>query len=207
MERNDWVLIAVFTLILGAIEIIALVIAGATSSDVASWVQAIGSIIALGVAILVPWQIHLRERAVAELPRERNRQMLRDILSNLGGASAELVDAEVLLASDDQPGAISVQNAPGLAAQHEEILRALLQSAALLKAVLGKAELDEYQLLRPIMSLRDRLDENMAELVKEANILRRHPTKGVLENSIPTTAYIATDLRVWIEQAQAALQH
>jgi len=171
------------------------------------WAQAVGSFVALGVAIWVPWQIHVREQRAAALPRLRNRAMLKTALAELDGGVDELINAEVLLGSeaDGIPSAITPNSVGMLSENHEEILRALLQSSALLSTVLSRSEVDQYELLRPIMVLRERLTEFSPALAKEANILRKHPTIGVLQNSIPETAYIASELRVWIDQALAAL--
>lgn len=46
----------------------------------ASWVQAIGTIVALGIAVWVPWRIHLREQSIAAMPRQRKLLMLKDAL-------------------------------------------------------------------------------------------------------------------------------
>ena len=44
----------------------------------AAWVQAFGTIVALGIAVWVPWRIHLREQSIAAMPRQRKLLMLKD---------------------------------------------------------------------------------------------------------------------------------
>jgi len=56
MERNEFALAGMFALILSAILIISLAVAGASSSNMAAWAQAIGSVGAIIAAIYVGWQ-------------------------------------------------------------------------------------------------------------------------------------------------------
>ncbi|MBL6852363.1 MAG: hypothetical protein ISS15_05420 [Alphaproteobacteria bacterium] len=51
MQKNDLYLLAAVILVWGCFEIVALKLAGATGSDVAAWVQAIGTVGAVGAAI------------------------------------------------------------------------------------------------------------------------------------------------------------
>jgi hypothetical protein len=67
VQKNDLYLIMVVILIWGMIEIIALKLVGATGSDVAAWVQAFGTVGAVGAAVV------LARRAEADRIRSAER--------------------------------------------------------------------------------------------------------------------------------------
>lgn len=91
MQKPDTYLIGAILLVLGAVEIISLVLVGATTDAVAAWVQAFGVIGALFVAIFIP--LKTEQDRVAKEAEERGEKTF-SVASSLTGA-IWLLDVDV----------------------------------------------------------------------------------------------------------------
>jgi hypothetical protein len=58
-----------------------------TPSDVAAWVQTLGSIAAIVVAIWVPWKIHQNEQLAARRGKDSYRLLLPEAFADVEGDS------------------------------------------------------------------------------------------------------------------------
>jgi hypothetical protein len=81
MERNEFALAGGFALLLSSALLIATVIAGASGSDVAQWVQAIGSILAiLATGILTWWATNRTLQPILDEKKGRAKVLIYRLL-------------------------------------------------------------------------------------------------------------------------------
>lgn len=111
-EAREWV-VAVAMVALGVFMFLALIKVlqdpkkGLASSEAAGWMQAIGSVLAIGIAIWVPyWQQEQARRQAAEAEANQVQQLLRSLLDEMLVVSAnfEKRNGKLLLETPDGDG-------------------------------------------------------------------------------------------------------
>jgi hypothetical protein len=178
----------------------------------ASWVQAVGSIIAIVVAILIPWGIHRREQTAAQSARLAYRTILKDalldlqtplgLLSMLGSAPED--EAENRSARRNR--AEERQQAVEVASDMEAWLSAMTQAASIIDELETIQGIDSFEVIRSLFHVRRKLREYLPLMEREAGLLREHPTPGVVEVAIDKLKVPTTDLLESVQEALRALQ-
>ena len=176
-----------------------------TWSDIAAWVQAIGSIAAIGVAIWVPWRIHQSEQHATRKVKDSYKSLLREAFEKLREPIVYL-DALNDFASVELPGtarASSAETAAQLASANAKMQDVLI----VIREIEDVRRLDDFNAILAILNLRPKIEAAMPDFKKEAAWLRDHPTsEQVVRSAVGTLGHHAHELRGGIEAVLTALQ-
>ena len=168
------------------------------ASEWAAWVQAIGSVIAIAVAIWVPWKIHNRERKAVEQASNAYKRILAEALEDLRKPIAYLTAL-----SDFAGVRISGREVDPVetADQITNAIVSMKEANAILDHLDELNRLDRFGAIRAIFNVRRKLREHMPKFEREFGIVETHPTEKVVEIAIYELGSRAHELREAIEAA------
>lgn len=171
-----------------------------TPSDYAAWVQAIGSVAGIAVAIWVPFRVHQSEQRATQRAKNAYSNVLRDAFSNLREHLAYLdeVDPEPDW-TEQQPHQVAEQLS--LALEKMEDLSVVLSEIQDLK------RLDNFNAILAILEFRRSHEEAGPALKNESRWLTgRGHSPNVVNNALATLKYHAEELLERTDKVLAALE-
>lgn len=180
------------------------------SSDIAAWLQAIGSIVGIAIAIFVPYTIHRREQRAADAPMRAYKSILRDALSDLAmplaaisaiGPSAETPDRSEppVQRQGRRYSAEERRQAAETAQDIAHLLSMMTEAANIIDEVEGIGKINTYELIKANFKLKRKISQYKDLLTRESALLVGTPTPPVVQISI-------AKLREPIEEIYHAVQ-
>jgi hypothetical protein len=175
-----------------------------TAGDWAAWVQAIGSIAGIGIAIGVPFALYSREQKERRLERGSYRMLLLEAFSELYRPIAYLAGLKTVV-DGLPPGTARVppeENAKHLAGAVVSMRDAL----NVVNEIEDVNKLDRFEAVLGILALRRMLKEAMPTFEKEHRWLEGHPeSDAVVGSAFNTLTYHAIELEPAIARVIKAL--
>lgn len=184
-----------------------------TPSDWAAWVQAIGSVAGIAVAIWVPWKIHRSEQQAIQRAKDAYKSLLRDAFKNLRAPIVHL-DAISDFSYDlvsPLPGTRSPQRADsGLPEETASQLSSAIEKMSDVLVVIREIEdvkrLDDFNSILAILDLRRKIEAAVPEFEKELAWLHDHGnSRAVVSNAIKKLGAHTFELRSGIDRVLDAL--
>jgi hypothetical protein len=160
--------------------------------------QAVGSLVGLGVAIWVPFRIQDREQKARQKERSSYRVLLLDAFEALQTPIEFLEQASMPESGEADPHETADQMANSIESMNDIL------------AVVSKFEdvtrLDQFTAVLKILSLRRKLEDAKPTFEKEYNWLSDHPeSEAVLRSAIGTLGAEAAELRPLIDEVVSVL--
>jgi len=169
-----------------------------TPSDYAAWVQAVGSIAGIAVAIWVPWRIHKSEQQAVQRAKDAYTNLLRDAFRNLRNTIEYLNNvAPETSWKDQQPQDVARELSSALVKMQD--------LSIVLSEIQDVKRLENFDAVLAILEFRRALDSAKPAMEKEALWLGDHgKSPHVVTNALATLKYHAEDLLYGIDKVLAA---
>jgi hypothetical protein len=162
-----------------------------------TWVQGIGTLLAICVAIFIPLGIHLSERLAAQKPRLRAINRVLGALEMIKANAKALRRAEAKYnAVIDEEGHTRLDdiNCTEVGAAMLAAYRNISDAGELLPEFVAQAEIESAQAIQSLNAVISVLNSNETAIANEMRWLARKVTRPVVQNSLGTGAYIADEL-------------
>jgi hypothetical protein len=178
-----------------------------TPSDWAAWVQAVGSIIAIAVAIFVPWKIHQSRQAAAQRITDSYRSLLREAFTNLSEPIVYLHEIGTFNSGEDSNVAGSeLLNPKEDAANLRSAIDKMNDAQIVIKEIEDLRRLDDFKSIIAIFDLRRTIAEAQPEFERERAWLEDYgDSAAVVRRAIRKLGSRSSDLRLKIDRVLQAL--
>lgn len=188
-----------------------------TATAWAAWVQAIGTLFAIAVAIWIPWRIHRSEQDAARRARTGYRDLLleafrrlRDPIAYLKALPVRTGEARVEAGwFSDKPGSgwIEKQEAPEETAKQIAAALAHMEDASfVISEIQDMKRLENFDAILAILRFRRAVDSAQPDFARESAWLReRGYSPNVVNNAVATLSAHADELLEGIDRVIAAL--
>lgn len=192
-----WLLAAAFLFWLW-VQLPWMIPAANNNEGLAAWVQAVGSLIGLGVAIWVPWRIHQRELRAAAEPRLRKLNMLKNAFKLQRNAIDYFLAMEGLFSGDKMEQA----NLPEVSAQAYKAIQIYLTGEDSLPAVLEACGPELYEARREVDWAIKTMAKHREMLNERVRGLQLYPnTKEVLQSAYDEVGKVFREIDTAIKRA------
>lgn len=175
-----------------------------TSEVTAAWVQAIFSVVAIGVAVWVPWRIHQREQIAIEKVQWSYTQILIDAFTALREPIVTIT-AVVDFADNPLPQGVTTAS-QAMASNLSDLIVSMRGAAAILDELDAIRRLDQFGAIRSIFVFRAKVREHMPTFEREHGIVSKHPTGPVVNIAIANLGAAAWELRESVDQVLGVLR-
>lgn len=173
--------------------------------NVAAWVQAVGTILALAIAIFIPLRIRKSEQAEASSARNAYKGILLEALESLYRPTADLTAIhEFANVNEQNIGPVNDADQIGLGII--DAFGAMKNAIAVIDELAEIKKLDTFGAIRAMFDLRRAIRDLLPEIEREANILYAHRTIGTVSVSIAKLSGPVADLRELVSKALASLR-
>lgn len=174
----------------------------------AGYLQAAGSLLALLIAIAVPWMIHRQQDRTAREPHQRSIERLLGVLVNLLGFAQAMktVSNDFGGHLDDGSPKLNDGNRTPLAVGLRVAYGDFKDTGALLGPAIEKADLEKVELIQVLARIKLNVENQFAQIEREREFLAKTPTIPVVQSSLDYGYSLGELLEEDLKEALTLLQ-